>query len=287
VYQQKVVKEVELMLSDILYQAEPHLLIPGRFDEQTGTAVALFTISETLDPAREEEGALEAYCRLTDSLLDLIQNSPSPSLAPSRALLRRLRTRDLYSAVGTLRVRPSLARVYEGGGGGGGTIEEKVHDEILERFHALLSSSSSFSPPSSPPSDLIHVELTIIHYGKGDRNPVHYMRFYSHATGRRDGGRDGERGLARRVSPQQLEPCLLPQSFCSRKLRVFCKHRQYRDLVHQAFQSWCVAKQQEEEEEEEEDEGEVEGKEERNLAGRGGGRGEGGGGGMNGHSRLI
>jgi len=96
VYQQKVVKEVELMLSDILYQvgreggreggrglpqrkshsrhpalppslppfqAEPHLLIPGRFDETTGAPVSLFTISQTLDPAREEEGALEAYCK--------------------------------------------------------------------------------------------------------------------------------------------------------------------------------------------------------------------------------
>lgn len=34
---------------------------------------------------------------------------------------------------------------------------------------------------------------------------------------------------------QKLEPCLLPQAFCSRKLRVFCKRREYKELVHRAF----------------------------------------------------
>jgi hypothetical protein len=54
---------------------------------------------------------------------------------------------------------------------------------------------------------MIYVEVTSIHYGKGEENPVLFMRFYSDGRGRadgREGGREGGRALARQVSPQQV-----------------------------------------------------------------------------------
>lgn len=57
--------------------------------------------------------------------------------------------------------------------------------------------------------DLVHVERTVLHYGKGERNPVLAMRFLDlpnrHGRGGRgggDGGGGGQNGGSTRVGRQ-------------------------------------------------------------------------------------
>lgn len=82
---------------------------------------------------------------------------------------------------------------------------------------APSSSSSSSSSPAPPPPlhseeearDLVHVERTVLHYGKGEHNPVLSMRFLDF-HGREAGGNGGGGvRIARQVSGSQVRFILI------------------------------------------------------------------------------
>lgn len=118
---------------------------------------------------------------------------------------------------------------------------EKVHQEIVRRFQRLLSSthangsghaSASTTPASLhtaasgsnhnganavPPmlgveeaQDLVHVERTVLHYGKGEENPVLAMRFLDFpnnnngSSSSNSGSASGAVRVARQVSQSQV-----------------------------------------------------------------------------------
>jgi deoxynucleoside triphosphate triphosphohydrolase SAMHD1 len=87
VYQHRVVLVLDHMVVDALAAAEDHYKITV---PRTG---ATYTLSETVED-------MEAYVQTGDWIFNAIQWSSTPELQTSRDILRRIRTRNLYTLVG-------------------------------------------------------------------------------------------------------------------------------------------------------------------------------------------
>jgi len=85
-YQHRVTKAQELQIIDILKLADEHLLIAG-------TSGQRMRLSETVHD-------VQAYVKVKDSVLDLIECSCEPAMAPAQELLARMRDRRIYKSVG-------------------------------------------------------------------------------------------------------------------------------------------------------------------------------------------
>ena len=84
-YQHRVGNAVELMVSEALWLADPHVFLPGKDG-------AMVRMSETTKD-------MVAYYKLGDYLLKQIANSASNELAPARKMLERIQKRQLYCMV--------------------------------------------------------------------------------------------------------------------------------------------------------------------------------------------
>ncbi len=70
---------------------------------------------------------IESYCKMTDTILDLIMNYPSKELRKAREIINRLNRRDLYVEAGHVYCEYkeiTLSEMIE--------EEENIHKEILQ-----------------------------------------------------------------------------------------------------------------------------------------------------------
>ena len=81
-YQHRVVKALEYMLTDALVMAHPYFRIRGTDGKMLSIAQAIY------DPI--------AFTNLNDSITDLIRNSERAEMDSARAMLDRIDRRDLY-----------------------------------------------------------------------------------------------------------------------------------------------------------------------------------------------
>eukprot|EP00428_Durinskia_dybowskii_P086143 CAMPEP_0170418732 /NCGR_PEP_ID=MMETSP0117_2-20130122/34422_1 /TAXON_ID=400756 /ORGANISM="Durinskia baltica, Strain CSIRO CS-38" /LENGTH=601 /DNA_ID=CAMNT_0010677035 /DNA_START=92 /DNA_END=1897 /DNA_ORIENTATION=+ len=169
-YQHRVGTAVELMLLEVMLLADPYL----RF---SGTGGELRKMSEC-------PSDMEAYWKLTDSIIKQIETSYTDELAPARAMIQRLRVRDLFAFSGEIILsaerRTQLLQ--------GGTAQIKREMLELLRAHeaqASLDCKGSPVPVASVPAGAgakmevevvkdedVFCEIVKISYGKGAKNPV-------------------------------------------------------------------------------------------------------------------
>jgi hypothetical protein len=83
----------------------------------------------------------------------------------------------------------------------------------------------------------LYVEITHIHHGKKEKNPVNGVRFFSRAA------RASYEELAEMV-PEEDYRTSLPQAFEERRIRVFCKDRRKTELASLAFRRFAEARHQ-------------------------------------------
>jgi hypothetical protein len=85
--------------------------------------------------------------------------------------------------------------------------------------------------------DLI-VDVSELHWGAKDRNPVQDVRFFS---------KDTEKAVANDVVQAHVVPegkyqGSLPRVFCERIVRVFCRHPESQAAAEKAFKQWTQAR---------------------------------------------
>jgi len=154
VYQHKVVKACELMVRDILRLADPVLKF-------------MSSLSGKMMKMSEAIRDMSVFTQLKDSVLDLIEIDPDAKgkLREAKELLWRLRSRDLYKPVGEkiLERKSKNSNVRE--------LQKEIWAEMEEIADLQKLARDSFI-----------VEVTRMHRGKLDKNPIEMMRFYNKAS---------------------------------------------------------------------------------------------------------
>eukprot|EP00808_Paulinella_micropora_P003679 g3846.t1 len=223
VYAHKSVVEVELMLVDMLIEANPYLQLVGAnvkanpYLQLVGTNGKAVKLSETIDDP-------VAYAKLKDSLMDAIQDSPVKEMQRARQLLNRIITRNLYVYISKIEV-PDHRCVKEDG------LSPKCkyckdEEEVAQEIAACDPAGTT------QPQDII-ISTRSIHYGKKEQCPVDFMWFY-----------DKSSDIGQKLTPSELEGILgRPERFMVKHMRVFTRHSQKEPekvrAVKEAFEVWC------------------------------------------------
>ncbi len=168
VYTHKTVKAVEYMVCDALVAADPFIPIP------TGVPGGATRISQAMvDPS--------AYVNLKDSVLDMIECSTDRDTEPARALVRRIRQRDLYKCLLTVHINQDELPLWV-------MKEEEIKGEVCRMGEKIVRETWETAAEEErvdeedliklmpKPSDMI-VEKRLIHHGQKELNPVNNMRF--------------------------------------------------------------------------------------------------------------
>ncbi|KAG9105682.1 hypothetical protein FRC07_009124 [Ceratobasidium sp. 392] len=141
IYNHKSAKAVELMIIDALVQADPYLGLTDKIHKP------------------------DEYLYLNDSILLEIERSKCPELAPSREIIRRIRTRQLYKHVDV-------------------HMFAAEHRDTLKKLTPSLvaEAAKSIDMPNGEDTTLaatdVAIDLTLIHLGMKDKRPVDLVMFY-------------------------------------------------------------------------------------------------------------
>lgn len=141
VYQHQVTKAIGHMIGDIIFLAVPHFRVGGA----------------TLVECAQDE---EKFLRLGDWILEAMEASDAPGMAPAQKLIRRLRERDIYHTAFSSALDISRS------------AEIKAVDwprQIVDHTHPSLPVAAE---------DFI-VETVVINQGKGSEDPLESILFYN------------------------------------------------------------------------------------------------------------
>lgn len=141
---------LERMLLELLREAEPYVLIPGRDGK-------LLKMSEAVtDPV--------AYTKLTDSVLLLIEVSTEPALRLAQELLSDIRRRRLYKFVG---------KAQPGAAGDANRLARAQLPTIQKEIALCIRAADA----DVVPADAIVLDLIKITHGPGKDDPIHNLRY--------------------------------------------------------------------------------------------------------------
>ncbi|KAH7927042.1 HD-domain/PDEase-like protein [Leucogyrophana mollusca] len=191
IYNHKTTKAIEYMVIDALLAAEPTMKIAENVDK----------------PKR--------YVFLTDDILSRIESTDDDALEESRAIIERIRTRELYSLV-DFKVfsfefkEPCKAYI---------TPERIVE---VARSKSLTGIDHKVATQLTPQH--VIVDLSPMHYGMHNKNPLDSVSFYSKHSP--DECRHAEAGDV---------SLLMPSSFAEVLLRIYTKDSRFFGLIQAAY----------------------------------------------------
>ncbi|KIJ33206.1 hypothetical protein M422DRAFT_35579 [Sphaerobolus stellatus SS14] len=149
IYTHKTAKAIEFMIVDALIRADPYLQISGRIN----------------NPKR--------YTHLTDDILLEIERSECEELQPSRDIIRRVRTRDLYKLVDKTLLPWEKRRLWEEKFTAARIVEIAKNLDIPEFNEPDVQALVTELKP-----DHFIVDLSTLHHGMGDQFPLDNCMFY-------------------------------------------------------------------------------------------------------------
>ena len=241
VYTHKVVKQIEFMITDALILADPFITIPGT--KTVAHPTGEYRMSQCIED-------MAAFSRLNDSILDVIAlarnpiSRPSENLDKAKALIERIRNRDLYTCVGSTSFSSDgkIAEMSESeiadeildyaSGGSSSLVGNIFEAEIKDEEPARKMPRTTAESPNGLCRDDIIVEKMHIHHGMKSKNPVDRLRFFT--KGASNGSNTG-----RKVEEKKYES-ILPRSFEDRSVRVFCRSTEKTESIRHAFDAWCT-----------------------------------------------
>ncbi|KAJ3405106.1 hypothetical protein CcCBS67573_g01082 [Chytriomyces confervae] len=141
VYCHKVGKTVELMLTDVLCLADEHLGISAAIDDN------------------------EQYTYLTDAILREIERSKAPELKDARALMKRIRLRDLYRCADTFLLPTEMAT--------------RVTKQNFTKERILAYATESEMNEIRKSRTEIYTDYLVLSWCFGKENPIDRCRFYN------------------------------------------------------------------------------------------------------------
>ncbi|KAF8436802.1 hypothetical protein L210DRAFT_979380 [Boletus edulis BED1] len=191
IYNHKTTKAIEYMVIDALLAAEPFLKIADLVE----------------NPKR--------YVFLTDNLLNRIEESTEEELEPARAIIERIRTRDLYKVV-DFKVFSHEDKTM---------VEDNVTPDAIVKVaqSGVLTGVDEELVAQLTPSHVV-VTCSLLHYGKGKDNPLNQVTFYSKKKPKECAKAD--------YSDISL---LMPSSFAEAWLRVYTKDEAFHGLIQAAY----------------------------------------------------
>ncbi|EPY27570.1 hypothetical protein AGDE_10700 [Angomonas deanei] len=184
VYQHQVTKAIGHMIGDIVQLAVPHYRVGGH----------------SLIECVQDEAL---FLKLGDWILEGIEASAEPELAPARQLIHRLRVRDIYHTV--FMTSLDLAKKSA-------LSEIDWHKEILA--HALPTL------PVNP--DHFIAEVVVINQGKKDQDPLESILFFNPKKPSQPLLHVGGKGPGKEAQ-KHGSPLFTPMQFEERTLMVFEK----------------------------------------------------------------
>ncbi|KAF9313226.1 SAM domain and HD [Podila horticola] len=182
VYTHRVGKAIEYMLTDALLAADQVMKISS----------AIFSGPE--------------YLHLTDDIIRQIERSREPGLETSQAILKRIRTRNLYKFVDELLIPREKLRIL---------TKENINS---------LEIVSCQSPNDHLQVDDVIVEFLKNNYAMKDQNPVDGIKFFSKTN-----------NSASYHIPKEKVSSLIPSEFQENFIRVFSRDPTKVKAVHEAF----------------------------------------------------
>jgi HD superfamily phosphohydrolase len=184
VYSHRVSTSIELMVADALVLANP----TEHFDE------ALLDV--------------EKYLKLNDSCIHQIYNSTQSELIPSRKVIHRIYTRDLYSLAGEVLAPLAVMR----------DIQDLTKSDVLKFNTEGLSLTE----------DDIELVRKKHHFSMQERNPLDSVKFFKRSTDR----------VVFNLGTEKLSH-LYPSAFIDQHLKLYVKDRLKMEPAQRAFKEFC------------------------------------------------
>uniref|UniRef100_A0AAR2JCF7 Deoxynucleoside triphosphate triphosphohydrolase SAMHD1 n=1 Tax=Pygocentrus nattereri TaxID=42514 RepID=A0AAR2JCF7_PYGNA len=147
-YQHKVGNIIEVMITEALVKADPHIQIRG-------SSGKMYKMSEAIED-------MEAYTKLTDHIFEQILYSSNPELSEAQAILQNIICRQLYKCVGQTTPETQLN-------------VSQVRD--LEWSSEVANSKPHGTEVDLQPEDFV-VSVIYMDYGMKDKNPINSVHFY-------------------------------------------------------------------------------------------------------------
>nr|GAT43933.1 predicted protein [Mycena chlorophos] len=194
-YNHKTAKAIEYMIVDALKLADPFLQIAGRIKSP------------------------KTFMYLADNIEQEIKASTSAELKPARDLLDAIDIRNLYKQVDERFIEWGETRAYMDG-----VTSERIVEEALRIAEDEMDESSLALSELTPES--VVMDMSILHYGKKEANPLDKVKFYSKHN-------PNQSARAQRGDYSTL----MPQYFAELKLSLFTKLPQYFGLVQAGWRA--------------------------------------------------
>jgi deoxynucleoside triphosphate triphosphohydrolase SAMHD1 len=237
IYQHKKTVAVGSMICDILCLADPYFRLESRDGER-------FPISRAILKS-------EFLMEVDDNVLHDIYRSKDPRLAEARALILRLRKHDIYKcsvdqaldidAKHTASVLDDMEDEEER------SLQDSKRDRKIWKMSdreikdGILKELGHWKQdhggePVSLDENEFTVEKYYMHHGKKDQNPLSGMRFFDEMNEKLTATME-ELPIA--IPAKECNHrSIIPQSLHQAGVRILCRERTKRALVHQVFLQW-------------------------------------------------
>ncbi|KAL0564499.1 hypothetical protein V5O48_017548, partial [Marasmius crinis-equi] len=205
VYNHKTAKAIEYMIIDALLLADPFM-----------------GISKSVFVPRK-------YLTLTDSVMDRIEASDDERLAPAQELFARIHCRDLYRLT-DFKCFPWCPEDKKY------ILAHVTPKAIIDTANAMFGGPfPEFTESNGSPVDIsqltendVIVDLTLMHYGMKEVNPLKNVKFYNKSEPDKSfHARNGDYSTLR------------PAVFAEYKLQIYSKQLKYRCVVQKAYRRFC------------------------------------------------
>ncbi|KAF6743503.1 hypothetical protein DFP72DRAFT_932737, partial [Ephemerocybe angulata] len=153
VYNHKTARAIEYMIVDALLLAEPHMKIAERVYKP------------------------ESFLRLNDYIKNEIEMSQGPELEASRQIFKRIKHRDLYRSVDQKNIKfadGEDVKTY--------VTRERIYDKLMSNRASEQSAETDVIDNFDLQVGDIIVDITMMHHGMKQHNPVDFTKFYSKLT---------------------------------------------------------------------------------------------------------
>ncbi len=228
-YFHKVSAAVDLMVAEALILANDYFTVPGDGGRPT-------KMSEC---AKD----MHAYWRITEWIVRHIQHSTIPELAPSRALLERLWTRDLFVCAGEILVdKAQLESQGKSASLKSVEIVKQLHELRINECAEITESQSNAGAELWTDAELnalktigendIFVTVIKLGYGMKGKNPVSDGTTFFLPS--KDGSGKVEIGQVLQDSISRL----IPKEYEEMYVRVFARHRHQKTVLKKIFDKW-------------------------------------------------
>ncbi|KAH8105417.1 hypothetical protein BXZ70DRAFT_887582 [Cristinia sonorae] len=194
IYNHKTAKAIEYMIIDGLLAAEPVMKIAERIK----------------DP--------KLFIHLSDNIKDTIEETTDPRLEAARDIFARIASRDLYKMVDCNIIPWDQQKLFK---------EQFTPERIVKAVKEY-----KFTPEDNvKPEDIaalgvgdVIVDLSPMHYGMKDKNPLESVKFYSKRSP----------NVSEHAGPSDIS-LILPATFGEVLLRVFTRKRSCYGLVQTGY----------------------------------------------------